>query len=475
MNHLGFYRRIVLSGCIALSLCACSSDDDSGTDVDPSTEGDDNDETRDAGAGADDDEVEMNEDGVDPRPPLPAEVTLPIVFAHGFAGSAQQYESQAIRFAANGYPRERIKAYDHDGAGRDIAAYADGLDAVIDAALEEFDAEQVYLVGHSRGTSVSTSYLEDPARAAKVAKYIAIDGRPCPMVVPCIAPNQAGHPGQAHVEVATSKESFIMQYEFLIGETPEVVDIVAQRKPVEISGRAVNFPANTGREGATLEIYEVDSDTGHRVDDEPRATFEIGADGDWGPVTVDSRKHYEFVLTADNSQSHHLYQPRFLRDDAFVRLLSGGPDSPTRMNSSLSDNHSNIVVSRMREWYAKDDADLEGDQTDVLEVQVKRESGDTEPVNVLTDDLMNGSIGIHVQDAAASPGDTTREPLPYFSMQAFQAGVDVFLPAADPPDGTIRVTSYPRGDRSRPQTLNVPNWPSSEHSISILLSDYLQD
>src|SRR5262245_27783291 len=43
--------------------------------------------------------------GVDALPPLPEDVTLPIVFAHGGAGSAQQYASQAIRFAANGYPQ----------------------------------------------------------------------------------------------------------------------------------------------------------------------------------------------------------------------------------------------------------------------------------------------------------------------------------------------------------------------------------
>ena len=48
-------------------------------------------------------------EGTDPLPALPDEVALPIVFVHGFAGSAQQYESQAMRFVANGYPQERIR------------------------------------------------------------------------------------------------------------------------------------------------------------------------------------------------------------------------------------------------------------------------------------------------------------------------------------------------------------------------------
>ena len=176
-------------------------------------------------------------------PQLPEDVSLPIVFVHGFAGSAQQYETQAMRFAANGYPSERIVAYDHDGAGMDIGAYADGVDQLIDETLAATGAEQVYLVGHSRGTIVSSAYLGDPTRAAKVAKYVAIDGGSCVDVVPCITPNQDALPGQAHVETATSPESFAMQYEFLVGEPPAVTDLEPHSEPVVLEGRAVNFPA----------------------------------------------------------------------------------------------------------------------------------------------------------------------------------------------------------------------------------------
>ena len=221
---------------------------------------------------------------------MAGDVALPIVFVHGFAGSAQQYESQKIRFVANGYPAERIVAFEHDGAGMDIAAYAAGAVATIDAVRAELGVDQVFLVGHSRGTFVSDVVLADPAQAAKVAKYIAIDGAPCPPAgtVPCLAPNQAGLPGQAHVETATSKESFVMQFEFLIGRPPEVADIVPQRDAVVLSGRAVNFPANTGRDGATLEIWEVDRATGQRLDAQPLASFVLGANGDFGPVEVEA-------------------------------------------------------------------------------------------------------------------------------------------------------------------------------------------
>ena len=410
---------------------------------------------------------------------LPDDVALPIVFVHGFAGSAQQYESQAIRFAANGYPQERIVAYDHDGAGFDIGGYTAGLDEVVDDTLARFGTEQVYLVGHSRGTAVSSSYLGDATRAAKVAKYIALDGAACPTAVPCRAITQAALPGQAHVEVATSEESFAAQYEFLVGEAPAVTDIVPQAEPVELSGRAVNFPANTGREGATLDVWEIDADTGARTSDEPHASFELGADGSFGPFTVEPGAHLEWVLSvADSDVQHHLYLQPYVRSSHLVRLLSSPPDGPTRQNTNVGDGHAAIIAMRMREWYANDVPAVEGDQRDVLQVSTRGPGIDEPVVNAVTGFMGNGTIGLHLHDDAATPGETTLAALPYFSQQPFQSGADVFMPAsasAGEPEGTVTITNIPRGDTARPQTLNVPNWPSSRHAISVVFTDYPVD
>jgi pimeloyl-ACP methyl ester carboxylesterase len=421
--------------------------------------------------------VSENPDGVDPLEPLPEDITLPIVFVHGLAGSAQQYDSQMQRFVMNGYPQERIIAYDHDGAGFDIAGYADAVDEVVNKAVADFGVEQVYLVGHSRGTYVGSSYLGNATRRAKVAKYISLDGTGCGgITVPCLDPNVNMLPGQAHVEVSTSPESFEMQYEFLLGEAPMVTAIAPQKAPVTLRGRAVNFPANTGRSGTTLEVWTIDDTTGHRVADEPIGTFEIGADGNWGPVMVDSRKRYEFALVpTGEGPTHHLYQQKFLRDTDFVRLLSGEPDSATRVNTHTSDTHSTLVLSRMREWYGGDDADLPGDQADTLEVATTSPSaGDEAAVSVLQPYIGNGTIGLHVHDAQASPGDSTLDPLPYFGSQPFQGGIDVFMPATEPPDGTITITNVPRGNTEKPQVMSVPNWQSSKHSISVMFADFAQ-
>jgi pimeloyl-ACP methyl ester carboxylesterase len=403
--------------------------------------------------------------GTDALPPLPDDKALPLVFVHGYAGSASQYTSQKMRFVANGYPADRILAYEHDGAGLNTAAFIGPLDAIVDQALSRFGASKVYLVGHSRGTFVSSMYLGDAQRAAKVAKYIAIDGGACPAAVPCIAPSQAMFPGQKHVEVCTSKESFIKQYEFLLGEAPKVTDIVRQAAPVVVSGRAVNFPANTGRVGDTVKVFALDSMTGARSKAEPEAMFTLAADGNFGPVTVSPDQHYEFELSTMGFTTHY-YAQRFLRSTDFFRLASGPSDSATRMNTNRSVAHSTVIASRMREWL----------ESDVLEVSTKTASGMQPPVNAIT--AAGGaalSIAYHIHDAAASPGNSTVAALPFFSGQPFQYGVDIFMPAADPPTGVITVRSLPRGDMARPQVLNVPNWPSSSHSISLVFSDFAQD
>lgn len=403
--------------------------------------------------------------GTENLPPIAEDKALPIVFVHGFAGSAQQYESQALRFAANGYPLDRVYAYDHNGEGFDVAGFIAGLDDVVDGALADTGASQVYLVGHSRGTFVSSTYLGTPANAAKVAKYISLDGSGCLGVpVPCIGPNQAMLPGQAHVEVSTSPESFEMQYEFLMGEAPAVVDIVQQSTPVTVSGRVLDFPANVGKDGSTLNVWEIDPATGWRVADEPLATFEIGPSGDFGPITVSPLKYYEMALTSSTSVQH-FYTQRFLRDTTLFRLLSGPPDSPSRLNTNSGPGHSAMIVTRMREWM----------RSDVVEVSTHSPSGgDQEPANILTSGVGEANIAIHVHDDAASPGVSSLDTLSFFASQAFQSGVDLYMPASDPPDGTITLKNAPRGDSSLEQIINVPNWPSDGHLISVVFSDYPQ-
>jgi pimeloyl-ACP methyl ester carboxylesterase len=440
-----------------LGLLACS-DDDKGTKTD-----DEPVETADAGS---EPTCEDATGGVqdEPHPGDNDTNVLPIIFVHGFVGSASQFDSQAQRLVANDYPPSKLHAYDHDGVVGTAESFADGLDTLVNTVLAKHNTTQFILIGHSRGTSVSNTYLGNPERAKKVKKVVLLDGRPCGTAVPCDAPNQMNLPGQAHVEVATSAESFKRWYKFLFDKEPSVADIVKQEKPVQISGRAVNFPANTGRVGATLDVYELDHETGQRVSCS-LATVVIDQSGDWGPVKVDPDKYYELVLSLENGGFQHFYFQRFLRSTKFIRLLSGPPDSPARMNTNSGPEHAALTVIRMREWYA----------TDTLDIKVDLDGDVTNVGNTINpDDIGRGDISVYLHDDAASPKQTTLAPLPYFGTQPFQAGYDAYLPVSEPEKSTITVTNIPRGETAKPQVLTFPSWPSDKHTTMVMYADFAQ-
>jgi hypothetical protein len=135
------------------------------------------------------------------------------------------------------------------------------------------------------------------------------------------------------------------------------------------------------------------------------------------------------------------------------------------MHTNSGEHHAAIVMMRMREWTVDDKVDVSTAST----------SGNQSSQNVITAEITNNPISIFLHDDAATPGESTLALLPWFPMQPFQNGVDVLMPANETPDGTITLTNTPRGATDKPQTLHVPNWASSKHTITIMFSDYPQD
>jgi hypothetical protein len=430
--------------------------------------------------------------------PAPA---LPIVFVHGGAGSAAQYETQALRWASNDYPN-LVTAIDRTSSSGETILLQ--LDAFFDDVRAATGAEQIYVIAHSLGVAIMNTYLNNsPARSARVAKFIGIDsasagvvavcpGNPVP--VPCkgiyrsenaalmLGDDNVYLAEHGHVQAVTSEESFVEQYMFLVGRAPDTTLVVPEPPgEVEIAGKLVNFPANTGLEGAKLELWEVHGFSGARKQRRPEAVFEIGASGEWGPVRVDGTQHYEFaVIRGDvDYQGHSYYQP-FLRDDYLVRLLATPPGAATVVNTARGPDHASTVLIRYKEWWSD-----QGAQSDNLWAAVRSRAWDRDDVHPTpsTVDLLaspevaaraGGKISIHAHDVGADKVSTLA-PIPFFATQPFQAGVDVWLPAAEPPDGAIWFMNAPRGDRSLLQIISIPNWPSSTHRVGVQFNDYAQD
>ena len=176
------------------------------------------------------------------------------------------------------------------------------------------------------------------------------------------------------------------------------------------------------------------------------------------------------MLSADDSPvQHHLYLQPYVRSSHLVRLLSSPPDGPTRANTNVGDDHSSLIAIRMREWYAEDD-DLTA-TSDVLEISV--DGGDAGRRDHRL--RRQRRIGLHIHDDAATPGETTLEPLPVLRRAAVPERHRRVPAGIADGRGTITVTNLPRGDADHPQTLNVPNWPSSGHAISVVFTDWPVD
>jgi pimeloyl-ACP methyl ester carboxylesterase len=405
----------------------------------------------------------------------------PIIFVHGGSGSGAQFESQAMRFTSNGYPQHLIRVLEYDSSSindilPDVHAALDDLIAELQA---ETGREKVDLMGHSLGTTVSHSYLAFPERAANVAHYVNIDGRSAdapPGDVPTLAlwagavdrPVQGEIvgainitiPNQEHIEAATSEESFFEMYHFLRGHAPITTRILPNHRP-RISGRVVEFPENVGLDGATLEIWRVDGDTGERLGDDPRATFAIGPDGSFGPFKAKYGRHYEFSVVREGTKGLNYFFEPFLRSDHLVRVNAALALDPF---IESSDDHTAVTVVRYKEFWGD-----RGPENDVLAIN------GTDVINPAT--APSGAVGAASSAFFAfdvgSDGVSNLTSVPFpFPYLGFLTGADLFIPT-DPP-GTVSIETVPRGDFGAARTVNVPNIPSTEARVVVQLNDFEQ-
>lgn len=406
----------------------------------------------------------------------------PVIFIHGSSGSASQFESQAMRFMSNGYPKDHVYAMEYDSSANPYVywptvAYP-RLDALIAQVLETTGKTQVDLMGHSMGTFVSQYYLNSsPARAAKVAHYVNIDGKPAsalPGGVNTMAlwagitynPATSVVAGalnvvidnQTHVQVCTSAESFSEMYTFFTGTAPQTTKVVPETLGlIEIAGRACLFPENIGVDGATLEIYKISHRTGKRLSKRPRAVFNIGEDGNFGPFSARAGERFEFVIVRDG-QDHHFYKDSFLRSDYFVRLNTSRVGEGMGAYMDTHPDQVNLIISRDKEFWGE--RPLEKDILAINGVDV---------INEVTGEFVNRTNVVYVYDQNADGVSYIDEPLEFFHSVSFMTGVDLFVPT-----DMVRITVIPRGGSGKMQNLNIPGWPSDYHRISVQFNDFVQ-
>jgi triacylglycerol lipase len=105
---------------------------------------------------------------LDPMPePAPRPGLLPVVLVHGFLGHPDMLRPLERRLLREGFPTVHKVGYPSFGIDMDeIVARIDGVASAIEGRF--------HLVGHSLGGLSARYWIRDPARAARVARYVAI-------------------------------------------------------------------------------------------------------------------------------------------------------------------------------------------------------------------------------------------------------------------------------------------------------------
>jgi hypothetical protein len=185
----------------------------------------------------------------------------------------------------------------------------------------------------------------------------------------------------------------------------------------------------------------------------------LTGDGAFGPVTLDSSARYEFAVVRPGAATHHFYFQPFLRDSAFVRLLTSRPGEGLGALVEAGDRHTALTIQRQQEWWG--DQGAAGDHLWVNGRDI---------LNAANAPRVKRVIGIFAFDAGSDRRTDLAAPLPAFFAQTFITGMDVFIPAAPAHLGLVSVTVGQRGGGY--ESVNVPNWPSSDHRITINVNDF---
>jgi Lipase C-terminal domain len=266
-------------------------------------------------------------------------------------------------------------------------------------------------------------------------------------------------PNQTHVQTCTSAQSFVQYYKFLTGHPP-AHDIVPQRGAIQVAGKALNFPQNTGLAGATVQIWQV-NDSGRRTTTAPLASLAISdaatGGGAWGPVTVQAGPRYEFAIVRTGVPTLHVYYEPFVRSDYTVRLLDS---DAIQTYAGLRPGSMSAVNIRYKELWG--DQDGESDQLLINGLSV----------------CTPGLCPISKQVNAFFAFDRNRDgqsdlssPDPVLGALPFIQGADVYIPAGSPPNGTTSFQLISRGVGPA-RTMNVPNWDSSTDGVIIQWKDF---
>jgi pimeloyl-ACP methyl ester carboxylesterase len=206
----------------------------------------------------------------------------------------------------------------------------------------EFNGKGTFLERLNEGSEVVAGVKFLTLRSDKFDKYAQPQGAGYESPALAGALNMV-LPQRDHREVAFHPEAFAAMYEFLTGGKAQHLR-VRPEATVKISGLVTGFasgaPTNLPEVGVRLTVYALEPETAARAA-QPLFDGEL-ADGAYGPLEVDPRTHYEFVLQKAGKTLSYFKSP-FARSFSQVNLRF----------APLAPNPGKILVARPQGYWSQ--------------------------------------------------------------------------------------------------------------------------
>jgi Lipase C-terminal domain len=248
-------------------------------------------------------------------------------------------------------------------------------------------------------------------------------------------------------------------YKFFTGKSPRKdIKKVKKNETIQLAGKALEFPQNTGLAGDTIEIWPVNSE-GLRSTIKPIFSTLITdgseAGGAWGPVNAKPYQRYEFVVVGA-SKTLHVYMEPFVRSDYDIRLLNSVPIG-NAVGKFPKD--SGAVMIRYKELWG-----FQPGESDELLI------GKLELCNAKTCNL-HKEVNAYFAFNWEGKEESNLNEEPALSALPFIQAAQVYLRGAEPPD---EIVSYSLKSRTGGplRTLNIPNWEGTKNQVEIFWNDF---
>ncbi|CAL9640978.1 esterase/lipase family protein [Streptomyces sp. enrichment culture] len=99
----------------------------------------------------------------------------PVLFVHGYNGSASNWNTMADRFRADGWPSSHLDQWSYDSR-QSNSTTAQQLATEVDRLLAATGATEVDIVSHSMGGLSSRHYLKNLGGTSKVDAWVSLGG-----------------------------------------------------------------------------------------------------------------------------------------------------------------------------------------------------------------------------------------------------------------------------------------------------------